>query len=135
MAAEDRPVGPRRDQGPRPSVMNQDAPADRAGEVYAIRRSPQEHHREPELLDEAQLVVALKAAARPSATIKRVVVVIFSYQSVPEAGKEGMDELFMQTRAVFVADQVENKKSTKAHRLRASLPACVPFSSATSWLC
>ena len=45
------------------------------------------------------------------ATIKRVVVA--TYQSVSGAGKEGMDELFTQTRAVFVADQVENKKFTK----------------------
>ncbi len=45
------------------------------------------------------------------ATIKRVVVA--TYQSVWGAGKEGMDELFTQTRAVFVADQVENKKFTK----------------------
>src|SRR3546814_4040580 len=29
------------------------------------------------------------------------------------AGKEGMDELFEQTRAVFVGDPKENRKSTK----------------------
>ena len=45
------------------------------------------------------------------ATIKRVVVA--TYQSVSGAGKEGMDELFQQTRAVFVADPIENKKFTK----------------------
>ena len=45
------------------------------------------------------------------ATIKRVVVA--TYQSVSGAGKEGMDELFTQTRAVFVADPVEVKKFTK----------------------
>ena len=45
------------------------------------------------------------------ATIKRVVVA--TYQSVSGAGKEGMDELFTQTRAVFVADAVEVKKFTK----------------------
>ena len=45
------------------------------------------------------------------ATIKRVVVA--TYQSVSGAGKEGMDELFTQTRAVFVADQVDVKKFTK----------------------
>ena len=45
------------------------------------------------------------------ATIKRVVVA--TYQSVSGAGKEGMDELFKQTRAVFVADPVEAKKFTK----------------------
>ena len=58
----------------------------------------------------AQLVVALKPL-HDFATIKRVVVA--TYQSVSGAGKEGMDELFTQTRAVFVADQVENKKFTK----------------------
>ena len=58
----------------------------------------------------AQLVVALKPL-HDFATIKRVVVA--TYQSVSGAGKEGMDELFTQTRAVFVADGVEVKKFTK----------------------
>ncbi|RWO38297.1 MAG: aspartate-semialdehyde dehydrogenase [Mesorhizobium sp.] len=58
----------------------------------------------------AQLVVALKPL-HDLATIKRVVVA--TYQSVSGAGKEGMDELFTQTRAVFVADQVDVKKFTK----------------------
>jgi aspartate-semialdehyde dehydrogenase len=58
----------------------------------------------------AQLVVALKPL-HDKAKIKRVVV--STYQSVSGAGKEGMDELFTQTRAVFVADPVENKKFTK----------------------
>src|SRR3954471_3520702 len=58
----------------------------------------------------AQLVVALKPL-HDKATIKRVVVA--TYQSVSGAGKEGMDELFSQTRAVFVADQVDVKKFTK----------------------
>ena len=58
----------------------------------------------------AQLVVALKPL-HEKATIKRVVV--STYQSVSGAGKEGMDELFTQTRAVFVADPVEAKKFTK----------------------
>jgi len=58
----------------------------------------------------AQLVVALKPL-HDVATIKRVVVA--TYQSVSGAGKEGMDELFQQTRAVFVADPIENKKFTK----------------------
>ena len=56
------------------------------------------------------MVVALKPL-HDVATIKRVVVA--TYQSVSGAGKEGMDELFTQTRAVFVADSVENKKFTK----------------------
>ena len=58
----------------------------------------------------AQLVVALKPL-HDKAKIKRVVVA--TYQSVSGAGKEGMDELFTQTRAVFVADPVEAKKFTK----------------------
>ncbi|SKA08719.1 aspartate-semialdehyde dehydrogenase [Consotaella salsifontis] len=58
----------------------------------------------------AQLVVALKPL-HEAATIKRVVV--STYQSVSGAGKEGMDELFTQSRAVFVADPVEVKKFTK----------------------
>ncbi len=58
----------------------------------------------------AQLVVALKPL-HDVARIKRVVVA--TYQSVSGAGKEGMDELFQQTRAVFVADGVEAKKFTK----------------------
>ncbi len=58
----------------------------------------------------AQLVVALKPL-HDAATIKRVVV--STYQSVSGAGKEGMDELFEQSRAVFVADPVTAKKFTK----------------------
>jgi aspartate-semialdehyde dehydrogenase len=52
----------------------------------------------------AQLVVALKPL-HDAFTIKRVVV--STYQSVSGAGREAMDELFRQTRAVFVADPVE----------------------------
>jgi aspartate-semialdehyde dehydrogenase len=58
----------------------------------------------------AQLVVALKPL-HDFAKIKRLVV--STYQSVSGAGKDGMDELFNQTRAVFVADPIENKKFTK----------------------
>src|SRR5271156_3591910 len=58
----------------------------------------------------AQLVVALKPL-HDAATIKRVVVA--TYQSVSGAGKEAMDELFSQTRAVFVSDPVEPKKFPK----------------------
>src|SRR5690606_14104132 len=58
----------------------------------------------------AQLVVALKPL-HDAAKIKRVVV--STYQSVSGAGKEGMDELFTQTRAVFVADPISTKKFTK----------------------
>jgi aspartate-semialdehyde dehydrogenase len=58
----------------------------------------------------AQLVVALKPL-HDRAKIRRVVV--STYQSVSGAGKDGMDELFNQTRAVFVADPIEAKKFTK----------------------
>lgn len=58
----------------------------------------------------AQLVVALKPL-HEKATIKRVVVA--TYQSVSGAGKDAMDELFAQTRAVFVSDPVEAKKFPK----------------------
>ncbi|HXR94621.1 MAG TPA: aspartate-semialdehyde dehydrogenase [Rhizomicrobium sp.] len=58
----------------------------------------------------AQLVVALKPL-HDLATIKRAV--IATYQSVSGAGKDAMDELFRQTRAVFVADPIEREKFTK----------------------
>jgi aspartate-semialdehyde dehydrogenase len=58
----------------------------------------------------AQLVVALKPL-HDRFGIRRVVV--STYQSVSGAGKEGMDELFAQTRAVFVSDPVEGKKFPK----------------------
>ena len=58
----------------------------------------------------AQLVVALKPL-HDLFKIKRVVV--STYQSVSGAGKEGMDELFTQTRAVFVADPIAPGKFTK----------------------
>jgi aspartate-semialdehyde dehydrogenase len=58
----------------------------------------------------AQLVVALKPL-HELATIKRVVV--STYQSVSGAGKDAMDELFRQTRAVFVADPIETEKFPK----------------------
>jgi aspartate-semialdehyde dehydrogenase len=58
----------------------------------------------------AQLVVALKPL-HDLATIKRVVV--STYQSVSGAGKDAMDELFRQTRAVFVTDPVVVEHFTK----------------------
>ncbi len=58
----------------------------------------------------AQMVVALKPL-HDAATIKRVVV--STYQSVSGAGKQGMDELFEQSRAIFVGDPVEPRKFTK----------------------
>jgi aspartate-semialdehyde dehydrogenase len=58
----------------------------------------------------AQLVVALKPL-HDKARIKRVVVAI--YQSVSGVGKEAMDELFAQSKAVFMLDEVEAKKFSK----------------------
>ncbi len=58
----------------------------------------------------AQLVVALKPL-HDEYKIKRVVV--STYQSVSGAGKDAMDELFTQTRAIFVSDPVEPKKFPK----------------------
>jgi len=58
----------------------------------------------------AQLVVALKPL-HDKAKIKRVVVA--TYQSVSGAGKEAMDELFSQSKAVFTLDEVESKKFPK----------------------
>ncbi|HSQ95783.1 MAG TPA: aspartate-semialdehyde dehydrogenase [Croceibacterium sp.] len=58
----------------------------------------------------AQMVVALKPL-HDAATIKRVVV--STYQSVSGAGKAGMDELFEQSRAIFVGDAVAVRKFTK----------------------
>lgn len=57
-----------------------------------------------------QMVCVLKPL-HDFAKIKRVVVA--TYQSVSGAGKEGMDELFHQTRAVYVNDSLEAKKFTK----------------------
>jgi aspartate-semialdehyde dehydrogenase len=56
------------------------------------------------------MVVALKPL-HDAATIKRVVVA--TYQSVSGAGKAGMDELFEQSRNIFVGDSAEPHKFTK----------------------
>ncbi len=58
----------------------------------------------------AQLVVVLKPL-HDKAKIKRVVV--STYQSVSGAGKEAMDELFAQTKAVYQIDEVQAKKFPK----------------------
>ena len=58
----------------------------------------------------AQLVVALKPL-HDRAVIKRVVV--STYQSVSGAGKEGMDELDRQTKALYSLGDVQVKKFTK----------------------
>ena len=53
-----------------------------------------------------QMLVALKPL-HDLATIKRIVV--STYQAVSGAGKEAMDELFVQTRAVFVNDEIKKE--------------------------
>src|SRR3954451_19258754 len=58
----------------------------------------------------AQLVVALKPL-HDHAIIKRVVV--STYQSVSGAGKDAMDELFSQTKAVYTNSELINKKFAK----------------------
>jgi aspartate-semialdehyde dehydrogenase len=57
-----------------------------------------------------QMVVALKPL-HDLVKIKRVVV--STYQSVSGAGKEGMDELFDQTRNVYTNGSLDRKKFTK----------------------
>jgi aspartate-semialdehyde dehydrogenase len=54
----------------------------------------------------AQLVVALKPL-HDKARIERVV--LSTYQSVSGAGKEAMEELFNQTRAVFTAGEIKHE--------------------------
>jgi aspartate-semialdehyde dehydrogenase len=58
----------------------------------------------------AQLVVALKPL-HDHARIKRVVVA--TYQSVSGAGRDGMDELWDQTKGIFVTDTPTPQKFTK----------------------
>jgi len=58
----------------------------------------------------AQLVVALKPL-HDAATIKRCVVA--TYQSVSGAGKEAMEELWTQTKGIFVTDPPTPEKFTK----------------------
>ncbi|WCL54031.1 aspartate-semialdehyde dehydrogenase [Gimibacter soli] len=58
----------------------------------------------------AQMLVALKPL-HDAAKIKRVVV--STYQSVSGAGNEAMDELFTQTRAIFVNDEIKREKFSK----------------------
>ena len=57
-----------------------------------------------------QMVVALKPL-HDLATIRRVVVA--TYQSVSGAGKEAMDELFRQTRAIYVNDPIVKERFPK----------------------
>ena len=58
----------------------------------------------------AQLVVALKPL-HDSYGVKRVIV--STYQATSGAGAAGMDELFNQTKGVFVHDEIKPEKFTK----------------------
>src|SRR6202163_2106198 len=58
----------------------------------------------------AQLVVALKPLHDKAKIIR---VVVATYQSVSGAGKDAMDELFAQTKAVFQINEVEAKQFPK----------------------
>jgi aspartate-semialdehyde dehydrogenase len=69
------------------------------------------------------LVVALKPL-HDEAQIRRVVVA--TYQSVSGAGKDAMDELFRQTRAVFVTDPIEKSKFPKQIAFNV-IPQIFPF--------
>src|SRR6266704_6242709 len=71
----------------------------------------------------AQLVVALKPL-HDKATIKRVVV--STYQSVSGAGKDAMDELFSQTKALYSLQEVENKRFPKRIAFNV-IPQCDAF--------
>src|SRR5580704_2762611 len=58
----------------------------------------------------AQLALVLKPL-HDRAKVRRVVVA--TYQSVSGAGKEAMDELFSQTKAVYTAGEIASKKFPK----------------------
>jgi aspartate-semialdehyde dehydrogenase len=71
----------------------------------------------------AQLVVALKPL-HDAAKIKRVVVA--TYQSVSGSGKDGMDELFEQSRNIFVGNASEPVKYPKQIAFNV-IPQCDDF--------
>src|SRR5262249_58095245 len=70
-----------------------------------------------------QMVVALKPL-HDLAGIKRVVVA--TYQSVSGAGRASMDELFNQTRAIYVNDPVKPERFTKQIAFNV-IPHCDAF--------
>ena len=70
-----------------------------------------------------QMVVALKPL-HDLARIKRVVVA--TYQSVSGAGRAAMDELFNQTRAIYVNDPVKPERFTKQIAFNV-IPHCDAF--------
>jgi len=76
----------------------------------ALAAGAQAEHRGGAECSTIQMVVALKPL-HDIAKVKRVVVA--TYQAVSGAGKEAMDELWSQTRAVFVNDPAVPEQFTK----------------------
>ncbi len=111
MVAEDRQGGRGGDRQFVVLALRHRRSADRAGGQRRRGRGlPQEgHHRQSELLDCATRCGA-QAAARQGQDQARGG---SEHQSVSGAGKEAMDELFSQTKAVFTMDAVESKKFPK----------------------
>ena len=70
-----------------------------------------------------QMVMALKPL-HDLATVRRVVVA--TYQSVSGSGKSAMDELFNQTRGIYVNEQVKNEQFTKQIAFNV-IPHCDAF--------
>src|SRR5215469_14016920 len=64
----------------------------------------------PKIAAQGPIVIDNSSAWRMD---RQVPLVVSTYQSVSGAGKEAMDELFRQTRAVFVADPIEVSEFTK----------------------
>jgi hypothetical protein len=71
--------------------------------------SEEGHYRQSELLD-GPACGCPQAARRPCENHAGVVA---TYESVPGAGKDVMDELSGQTRAVFMASEIENTRFPK----------------------
>jgi hypothetical protein len=113
MVAEDRPAqGLRRHRQFLGLALRRRRAADRAGsEPDAISGYTKRNIIANPNCSTAQLVVALKPL-HDHAKIKRIVV--STYQSVSGAGKDGMDELFNQTRAVFVPIRSPARSSPSA---------------------
>jgi aspartate-semialdehyde dehydrogenase len=95
---------------PRPTQYGFNAFHDQVMDFHPLIKGHLAQHLINRCRSTAQLVVALKPL-HEKARIKRVVVAI--YQSVSGAGKEAMDELFAQSKAVFMLDEVEAKKFSK----------------------
>ena len=116
MGAEDRRQGLHRD---RQLLRLPDGPGRAAGRARGERRRARRHARRSIIANPncstAQMVVALKPL-HDVAKIKRVVV--STYQSVSGAGKEAMDELWTQTKGIFVNRPLEPQAVHQADRLQ-----------------